>query len=252
MPIPVASYKAFTRSPAFRAAASCCRSAETKSSASHTVAAATCIALAARTAEVSSTVTVAAITFGVNSTTAASPMSSRRCRLIRSYCSRFSRRSRSRRVTAERISGTHNTHNASSEADRQGDSTASLPGSSMYRLANAEESKSVFTVTLFEYGRRQGCSLRRQAQARTPPRWRPRTPGRHGMNLGDRFAVAEHDQRLSPFDRIEQRRRTTAEISERNRFHGRMLQEVSHMRAASNQRLYRTAQIRSRSRNTVT
>ena len=182
------------------------------------------MASAARTADRSSAATATAITAGVRSMIVASTTSSRRRRLISSYSSRLSRRSRSRRFIAERISGTHRTHSPNSEAAMQSESTLSLPGSSTYRLANADESKNVFTGSLFENRRRERRSLRREAQARSPPRRRSRHTRRHWVNLGDRLTMPQHNERFPAFDRVEKRRRLTTKIGERNRFQGSRLQ----------------------------
>ena len=133
-----------TSKPACWAATSCRSSAETNRSACHATAVAICKASMARNTLVSSNDVASAITIGVRFKTVAATISDRRATLICRYCSSLSIPSRRRRLRAEIISGTHKMHSPSDVVCCNKVSTSSLPGSSRYRLAKAEVSKTLF------------------------------------------------------------------------------------------------------------
>ena len=89
----------------------------------------------------------------------------------------------------------------------------------MYRLANAEESKNVFTTTFPEDGRRQPRPLCDQAGACSTPRWRIRLVGNERPDLGDGLAMPQHKHLLTPLDRVEQRRGLHPKIGKRHTLH---------------------------------
>ena len=138
----------FVVNPARLAAASWRLSDETKRSAPHSSAQATCSASSVREVFASRIVIDEPMTDAVKLTMSVSRTSSTRRCLAVSYCVRVSVRSRRRRLSADTISGTDSTLSPSVDASAHTVSTSSLPTSSMNRFANEEESRYAFTCPL--------------------------------------------------------------------------------------------------------